>query len=201
MVATPDRQVFRSPLARVGSYVWFALAALNVVDLALRGSGRAAWIALAAVLVVTAAVYLVAFRPAVVADAQGVVLRNPTRDVVVPWSAVTSVDATDALRVHAGGETYRSWAVQVANRSRVKARRQVELTTATGGEPSEEVRTELAGRTHADYVAEQVRERGRRAAGGPRHGSGEAVRVRRHVPGLAALGAALVLLAVVLVGA
>jgi hypothetical protein len=200
MDATPERQVFRSQLARVGSYVWFVIAALNAVDLLVRGNDRSAWVALAAVLLVTVVVYLVGFRPAVVVQTRGVLLRNPARDVVVPWPAVTAVDATDALRVHAGGETYRSWAVQVANRSRARSRRQADLTTPTGAEPSERVRSELAGRTHADYVAEQVRETWQRAADAPQVSGGAGARVRWHVPGLAALGASVVLLVVVLVG-
>lgn len=157
---TPEypRQVFRSSLARWGSYAWFVLAALNIVDITVRGSGQGGRVAFAVVVAVTVLVYLVAFRPAVVLDGRTVVLRNVFRDVTVPLPAVTQADATDALRVHAGARVYRSWAVQVPNRERARVRQRVRSTGRSHDAVSDDVRDAVAGRTHADFVAEQIQQ-------------------------------------------
>lgn len=151
-------QVYRSPLARWGSYAWFVLAALNLFDIGLRGGGQSGRVAFAAVLAATVLVYLVAFRPAVVVGGREVVLRNVLRDVTVPWSDVTQVDATDALRVHAGERTYRSWAVHTPSRERMRAGRKSKLSVGERGSVPDSVASELANRTHADFVADKVRE-------------------------------------------
>ena len=193
------RRVFRSTFGRVGAYVWFAFAAVNAIDVALRGSGQSSRIALAGLLAFSAVIYLFAFRPAVVADARGVVLRNVVREVSVPWSAVTAIDVTNALRVHAGGAIYRSWAEQVSSRDRARARSPRGRQVHAGGraQVSDDVRAELSGRTSVDFVVDQLEEMRRLHAAA---GDG-APRVRWAVPGLAVLaGSVLLLVAVIVAG-
>ncbi|MGH8867839.1 MAG: PH domain-containing protein [Actinomycetes bacterium] len=192
MDESSTRAVYRSGLARGGSYVWFGVAALNLVDIALRGSGRSAWVALGLVLFATVVVYMVAFRPAVVVDERGVLVRNPFRDAEVPWHALTGVDSTDSLRLHTDGRVHRAWAVQAPNRARARAHRQMGLRSSSGPGPSDDVRTAMAGRTHVDYVADRIKETWGRA--GPADEGSSGVTVRWFVPGMAALVAVTALL-------
>jgi hypothetical protein len=158
----PGQLIFRtSPFVRFWSWVWLVLALLLVFDVVRRGRIESSgWIAIAALLFMSSIVWTSGLRPAVLADDEQVVLRNPIRDVVVPWQAVTSIDATDMLRIHVGDRSHASWAIQVPNRLRRRAVTAPDILQGEHGQvPSLDVRSELAGRTHADFVAAQLRER------------------------------------------
>jgi len=192
MADSLSRQVHRSPVARAGAFAWFVLAVVNLADIVRRGSGESGRLAFAGLLLVSVVVYLLAFRPALVVDAVGILVRNPLRDVRVPWAALTHVDATDVVRVHARDRVHRVWAVRVSNRARARAHHELGLRSDLGGSGSPGVRTALAGRTHADFVVEQVTERWARVGAGADPGSGEAgpggaAVARWHVPGLSLL--------------
>jgi len=162
MSAGVGRLVFRtSAFVRFWSWVWFALALLLILDVVRRGSiERSGWVAIAALLFVSSIVWVSGVRPTVSADDERVVLRNPFRDVVVPWQAVTHIDAKDMLRVHVRERSYGSWAIQVPNRMRHRAVKTPDGVRGEGGHtPSTDVLSEVAGRTHADFVAAQLRER------------------------------------------
>ena len=157
-----DRQVFRtSSFARFCSWVWLGLALFLVFDVVRRRTVESSgWIAVAVLLFVSAVVWAIWLRPLVMVNDQLVVLRNPFRDVVVPWQAVTSIDATDKLRIHVGECAHRSWAIQVPERARRRAARASHRVRGEHGHLlSQDLRAELSGRTHADYVAVQLRER------------------------------------------
>lgn len=176
--------MFRPSVARWFGYAWLVFAAFNLADLAWRGGSRTSWVIAAVLLLITAVVYVTALRPRIVADAGGLRIVNPLREVRVPWGAVTDVDATDMVRVHAGGQRpYRCWAVQAPNRQRRRASRSRAQAggaaagsrggatsgsrgrTASGA--SAEVTASAAGRTHAEYVAAELSDmagRGRRDA-------------------------------------
>ncbi len=100
--AKPARpaDIYRSALALVAWWVWLAFAVANLVDLAVQGRDRVSVQAAAALLLVTGIAYVAAFRPRVIAAADGIVVRNPLRDHRVPWAAVTDVELRDLLRVH-----------------------------------------------------------------------------------------------------
>jgi hypothetical protein len=55
--------------------------------------------------------YVLGVRPAVVEGPAGLEVRNPLRTTVVPWTSVTDVDVTDVLRVRAGDQYVRCFAV------------------------------------------------------------------------------------------
>lgn len=131
--------MFRSPIAVAVWYIWLVFAVLNLADLAWQGGGHAALVVAAVILLVTGVAYVAALRPRVIADDEAVTVRNPLRDIRVPWSAVTGIDLGDSLRVHC--EPHRvvhSWAVQSSRRSRIRAQyraqfRQAQVARRTPG--------------------------------------------------------------------
>lgn len=105
------RQVFRqrSPL-------WLA-AVCALIGLILLVSLARSWadnpqpLFAAWVVLVLAAVWSVFVRPAVVLDAEGVVVRNILRDFHIPWAQVTDVESRWNLKVFVGDQGYTTWAI------------------------------------------------------------------------------------------
>jgi Bacterial PH domain len=149
--------VFRSTVARVVAWVFIVFAALNLVDVVIRGRGQSGRLAFALLVALALLAFVLGLRPAVVADARQVLLRNLVRDVAVPWGAVTAIDSTDALRIHAGSSVFRSWSIVSGNRARRRALRGQAPRSGGGTGPRDPAaRADLAGRTHADFVVEQL---------------------------------------------
>jgi len=161
-----ERRAFTSTPARVLGWILIAVAAANFVDIAIRGRDHASLIAAAALLLGCGIVYVLCLRPGVLAGDDAVRLRNPLRDVRVPWAALENADVTDALRVHAGGKKYRSWALQESSRARARARMRKPRTDLP-----ENVADAVAGKTRSEYVAEQLREMAAERAGAPASGA------------------------------
>ena len=136
-------------------YIWLVFAVLNLGDLAWQGGGHAALVAVAIILLVTGVAYVAALRPRVIADDEAVTVRNPLRDVRVPWGAVTSIDLGDTLHVrYEPDRVVHSWAVQSSRRSRVRAQfrtqfRQAQMARRTPGygRMPEEARSRLSKTT------------------------------------------------------
>lgn len=161
-----ERRTFTSTPSRVLGWILIAVAAANFVDLAIRGRDHASLVATAALLLGCGVVYVLCLRPGIVAGDTAVDMRNPLRDVHVPWAALENVDVTDALRLHAEGRKHRSWALQETSRTRAKARMRRPRTDLP-----ENVAEAVAGRTRTEYVAEQLREMATERASGEPGGS------------------------------
>jgi hypothetical protein len=208
MSESGGRLVFRaSPFVRFWSWAWLGAALVLILDVIRRESVESSgWIAIAALLFVSSIVWVSGLRPMVAADDERVVLRNPLREVVVPWPAVTSIEATDMLRVQVGDKSHGSWAIQVPNRTRRRAAQAPDLVKGEGARvPSTEVRSDVSGRTHADFVAEQLRDRWAAhrpaATGSPQSASSAADQAAWSPTALAAVLGTLVLLVVTIVAA
>lgn len=148
-----ERRTFTPAPSRVLGWILIAVAAANFADIAIRGRDHASLIAAAALLLGCGVVYVLCLRPGLVAGDDAVHMRNPLRDVRVRWAALETADTTDALRLHAGGRTYRSWAYQESSRARARARMRKPRTDLP-----ESVADAVAGKTRSEYVAEQLRE-------------------------------------------
>jgi Bacterial PH domain len=148
--------VFRSTVARVVAWVLIAFSAINLIDVVWRGRGQSGRIAFGVLVAVALMAFVIGLRPAVIADARRVLLRNPLRDVAVPWGAVTGIDSTDALRVHAGEAVYRSWSVAVGNSARRRALRARTDAPDRSGARDAAGLAGSSGRTHADFVVDQL---------------------------------------------
>ncbi|WP_031160825.1 hypothetical protein [Streptosporangium roseum] len=161
------KQVFRSRTALVLGWIWMAFAAFNAVDLIVRYSGPSSLVAAAVLGVMTALVFVACLRPAVILTEDGVLVRNPLRNASVPLTGVDEVVVSHAIKITSGGESVRCWAPQTSARERAAAVRRGTSPNTGGRYKTEPTRSKgeqaaaeaLAGRTHADWVAEQITER------------------------------------------
>jgi hypothetical protein len=166
------KQVYRSRTALVLGWVWVAFVAFNVFDLIVRYSGKPSMVALAVLAVLTAVVYVIALRPATVLTEDGLLGRNPLRSTFVPWASVDDVTVSHSINVdHDGERMLRLWTPVSSARERAKAQRrgaavprrgrfQTEPTLPKGEQAAAEA---FAGKTHADWVGEQITDRAERA--------------------------------------
>lgn len=125
--ATPSadllEQRYSSRLGRAGT-VFVALAGTYLVVQAWSASTRAGVLTLLAVVASLSVAYVFAWRPEVVVDDAGVLLRNLVRDVHVPWNRLERVGTRWALSLETtDGRSFPSWAVTARNRSRDSAGR------------------------------------------------------------------------------
>jgi len=146
------RQVFRSGFWGGVAVVWAAFLAFNIWDVAQRSWPASGVVALLSLGVLSVLVFVVSVRPAVIADADGVEVRNPLRAIHVPWNKVTDIDSTDALRVHTDSAVYRSWAVSRGGAMSSVLRGFGSKAAGGTGLPADEL-AELARRSPADYAA------------------------------------------------
>ncbi|MFI6798799.1 hypothetical protein [Streptosporangium canum] len=161
------KQVFRSRTALVLGWIWMAFAAFNAVDLIVRYSGPSSLVAAAVLGVLTALVFVACLRPAVILTEDGVLVRNPLRNASVPLAGVDEVVVSHAIKITSGGESVRCWTPQTSARERAAAVRRGTSANTGGRYKTEPTRSKgeqaaaeaLAGRTHADWVAEQITER------------------------------------------
>lgn len=127
---TPQHEVFRSPGPVALAWTWLVVAVAILADVVAQDRHHTGLVIALFVAAGSGLVYGCAWRPRIVADAGGITLVNPLRDHLVPWAAVTEVDAKNALRVHcapadgaARGKILASWAIQSSPRSAVRVRR------------------------------------------------------------------------------
>ncbi|MBP2704742.1 PH domain-containing protein [Microbispora sp. RL4-1S] len=156
-------QVYRSRAGWVFGWAWLLFTAWNVWDLAAHGTMPSALVAGAVLGVVTALVFLLAMRPAVVAGEEGILVRNPLRNTRIPWSAVDDVIVTSGIVIESGETAVRCWVPQASARERARAtRRAARAIAATASDTmskTEKAAAEAIGaRTHADWVGQQLME-------------------------------------------
>ncbi|TNY38683.1 PH domain-containing protein [Thermomonospora catenispora] len=164
--------VLRSAASRIAAWAWLAFSALMLVDTALRGDDMAAVVAAAVLVFGCGLAYVLGLRPRVTADEEAVEIRNPLRDIRVPWSAVRAIEATHALQVRftdpEGVERLaRAWILQTSPRARAREERRLRQRAR---ELPPGVAAGLAGRTALGHAVERLQE----LAGRHRRRSGEA---------------------------
>jgi hypothetical protein len=148
----------RSTPGRVAAWAWIAFSALNLIDIAVRGRDVASLVMTTLLLFGCGIAYVLGLRPAVVADEDGCTVRNPLRDVRVPWRAAKKVEAADALifrfRDAGGGERkIKAWVLQTSPRARARAEHRA-ARQARAGLPAEK----LKGLSPVTYAAQQLNE-------------------------------------------
>jgi hypothetical protein len=202
-VGRGEGRVFRSTGARIAGWAWLVFAAANLLDLAVRGDDLAALIAAAVLLFGCGLAYVLGLRPRIVADEAGIRLHNPLRDVRIPWPALRRIEVAETLRFHCAtgqaagpGESrsFNAWVMQTSPRALARAQKR------SRPEVPEAIAEHVAGRTPADFVAEQLTElapRGRPGAESLGDRDADRPSVTWAVPAVAAValpGAALVVL-------
>lgn len=209
---------FRSSSARLLATTWWAISALAVIDVAIRGRDRVSLLIALGLLASDALLWLGAWRPAVRLYAEHVVLLGSLRDRSLSVASVTSAAAVGPLILQAGSRRFTSAAVGSTLRQRRRAGRETASVPPSFGlglrrgnrsvpvgfddsRMDAATRDALVGRTPGMWAAERITEqagRARRAAGTT---EAEAVaRLRtgtRWVVAPAAVAAALILIFVV----
>ncbi|WP_248965465.1 hypothetical protein [Sphaerisporangium perillae] len=162
-------QVFRSKTAWVLGWVWMVFAAFNAVDLVANGTIPSALVAGAVLAVLTAAVFVGCLRPGILPREDGIMVRNPLRNVLVPWKAVDGIHVSHAIIIESGDDSVRCWTPQASARERAKAVRRGTPNVPAGSsrypttqpqvsKAEQKAAEAMAGRTHADWVAQQLTE-------------------------------------------
>ncbi|MFC7645098.1 hypothetical protein ACFQX6_33950 [Streptosporangium lutulentum] len=117
--------------------------------------------------VLTMLVFIACLRPAILMTEEGVLVRNPLKNVFVPWKGVDEVTVSHVITITSGNDRVRCWTPQATARERATAVRRGNAAAAADRRRPEPVRPKgeqaaaemLAGKTHADWVAEQLSER------------------------------------------
>src|ERR1700710_445935 len=105
-------QVFRSKTALVVGWIWMVFAAYNAVDLTVRYSGSASLVAAVVLAVLTMLVFISCLRPAIIMTEEGVLVRNPLRNVFVPWTGVDEITVSHVITITSGDDRVRCWTPQ-----------------------------------------------------------------------------------------
>src|SRR4029453_15506875 len=116
-----SRVVYRPMVSVVSGVVVLVLAAFLLFDTIRRGSGADAGRLGAGRVLGSLIVYVASIRPAVVAEPRRLVVKNPLRDIAVPWASIRDLQLLYQLDVFAAEETYPAGAVPVTARSRSAA--------------------------------------------------------------------------------
>ena len=150
----------------------------------------------AILILVTGVAYVAAFRPRVLADDEGITIKNPLRDHHVPWGCVQDVELRDSLEVHCtpqDGEqkskTLYAWAVHSSRRGRLKAEARARRSAKSTQQPPSYARLPPEARAASDQdrlrehrgIAARARDQGPggRGRGRPAHGPLGPARHRR----------------------
>lgn len=182
-------QVYRSKGAWIFGWFWMLFAAWNVWDLIAHGRMPSALIAGAVLGVITALVFVMALRPAIVLEEGGVRVRNVLRNAYIPWNGVDDVSVSDAIMIESGDTKVRCWTPQATARERVKAAGRAAKAAKSADKAERAAAEALGARTHADWVADQLTEMSRSR----RQSSSGETRVTWSPSALAALAAAVAL--------
>ncbi|MFD0655691.1 PH domain-containing protein [Thermocatellispora tengchongensis] len=162
------KQIFRSKAAFVLGWIWVVFAAVMAADLIIRFNGAPSVVAGAVLAVLTALIYITSLRPATVLREDGVLVRNPFRDTFLPWTAIDDIRVSHAIQIeHGDGKIVRCWTPQASARERASATRRGTAPPRRGRFTADPTPTKaeqaaldaVAGRTHADFVAQQLTER------------------------------------------
>jgi uncharacterized membrane protein len=107
----PTFEAHRLGAGRYVSWLIVVVCVLGAVDIVASGQVGSYAGALLVIGAVCLVAYVLGMRPAVLEEVEGVRVRNPLRTAVIPWVAVTHVDVTDVLRVHADDRVVRCFAI------------------------------------------------------------------------------------------
>ncbi|MBB4891655.1 hypothetical protein FHS39_000655 [Streptomyces olivoverticillatus] len=194
----PDRErSYRSPAGIASGVLLLGLAAWLGGDALVRGEGRTPWLALAGLILVVPLVIAFTLRPAVWANDERLLVRNPFRTITLPWGCVQAVRAGYSNEVLAAGGKYQLWAIPVSLRARKAAARR-QARAASEDPTGRTSATVSAGslRAPSDQAVDDLRDLAERCSASPGAQGAPAVRWAYELLAPSAVG--LVLLAVLL---
>ncbi|MGW2346097.1 PH domain-containing protein [Streptomyces sp. NPDC001661] len=128
----PDR-IYRSPAGIAGGVALILMGAWLGGDAVVNGEGRTPWTVLAVLLFLVPLVVAFTIRPAVFGNEDRLRVRNPFRDITLPWATVSGFRSGYSNEVFVEeGTKYQLWSIPVSLRGRRKAQRQ-QMRAAKGG--------------------------------------------------------------------
>ncbi|MGW0331418.1 PH domain-containing protein [Streptomyces sp. NPDC003011] len=135
-VPEPKDQAHRSAAGIAGGVLLLGIAGWLGIDAIVAGEGRTPWRALAVLLLVVPLVTAFTLRPAVYVGEDRLRVRNPFRDIVLPWGQIAALRSgySNEAVTRAGGK-FQLWALPVSLRARNKATRREARRKAQGGVP------------------------------------------------------------------
>lgn len=112
----------------VTGIVLLLFGAALALDAVIEGAGRGPWVAAVSIVGLGVLAYALAIRPVVRADDAAVLVRNPFRDIVLPWGAITEIRSAYSVEVSATApdgrqRRYQLWAVPVSLHARKRVNR------------------------------------------------------------------------------
>lgn len=195
--APDDRLDEKSRVGWVLGWLWMVFAAYNVFDILRHPWDRASAYAGSILLLVCGFVYIIGLRPRLHADTERVLIRNPLRDIEIPWGAVTEVSTRDSIRIETEDKRYHSWVGHVPNRrraqfSRSKLRaRSAELSADTRGrgfsQSGASARSEVEKSSQAEFMVQRMQNLSERFGPASKDAGHTTASVRWYWPAVAAL--------------
>jgi hypothetical protein len=203
--APSDPASYRSMPSLVTGIALLLFGAALALDAVIEGAGRGPWIAAVSIVGLGVLAYALAIRPVVRVDDTSILIRNPFRDVALPWDVVTEIRSAYSVEVlvtvaEGRQRRYQLWAVPVSlharkrvNRANVRSAGRLGAAGSSYGEPA------APQRSLADQVVDELRDRHAHYRDAPRPADASAggVRIAWCWPvfgGIAAAALALVLL-------
>jgi Bacterial PH domain len=166
-VAEGGKTVFRRNAPVVIAWIWVIFAVFNVFDVVIPGHDYFSLELLAGLLTVTGVAYASGLRPKVVADSDGVFVRNPYRDHRLQWGAITGVYLGDSVELSCLTEapkkekTIYCWSLFSSRRSHMRSQMQRSMFTVR--RPDRQPQSSAADVARHDLVPVMAEELGRRA--------------------------------------
>ena len=111
---------YRALPTMVVCIVVMLFAAVLLVDTLRRGTGQAAWLSVFGAVLVALIAYVVGVRPAVIAEADHLLVRNPLQAFEIPWSAVDDLRIRYGLDVVTKERIVHAWAIPSSRASRYR---------------------------------------------------------------------------------
>lgn len=108
--------MYQPGFMRALAVVWFGLAVIFTVEVLVRGDAPQAVRQVVVLAALTAVVYVLCWRPAVVVDDDAVTLVNLVRDVRVPWHRLEGIETRFAMALLTERGTFTSWAAPAPGR-------------------------------------------------------------------------------------
>ncbi|MFI7384479.1 PH domain-containing protein [Streptomyces sp. NPDC049813] len=199
---SPDRS-YRSPAGIAGGVVLLAVGAWLGADALISGEGRTPWLALAGLLLAVPLVVAFTIRPAVFGNEDRLRVRNPFRDITLPWGSVATFRSGYSNEVlDEAGTKYQLWSIPVSLRARRKAQRPARPRPQgrRGREQDAvaEAQEQVVRRAPADHSMDELRELHESRAAAPASQGAPAVRWAYEIIAPAVAGAVLLVVLIAL---
>ncbi|MFC1417015.1 PH domain-containing protein [Streptacidiphilus cavernicola] len=136
-------RIYRSMSGIVAGVLLAVLTVWFCGDAVIRGGGMAPWYGLAALVLLLPLFLAFTVIPAVRANPDRLIVRNPFRTITAPWSTVESIQAGLSVELRADGKKYQVWAIPVSLRQRKRAGRRAMM--AKGDQAVQESRRSRTG--------------------------------------------------------